>query len=110
MPPRGSPGSGGPAAAVGAVPGGPDPGGSRRQSLMDRLKRAASQPSLGGLPSGLSVPKGIVKAAEALLARSDSGGNAGAPAALRGSASAPGMADPPAAAKAPAAASSTPSG
>ncbi|KAK9917383.1 hypothetical protein WJX75_003789 [Coccomyxa subellipsoidea] len=109
IPPRGSPGGGAAAATTGGHQGVPDPGGSRRQSLMDRLKRAASQPSLAGLPSGLAVPKGIVKAAEALLARSDSGSSAGASASLRGSASAPGMAEP-AAVKAPAPASSVSTG
>lgn len=113
IPPRGSPGGGAAAATAGGHQGVPDPGGSRRQSLMDRLKRAASQPSLAGLPSGLAsglaVPKGIVKAAEALLARSDSGSSAGASASLRGSASAPGMAEP-AAVKAPAPASAVSTG
>ncbi|BDA48709.1 probable LysM and putative peptidoglycan-binding domain-containing protein at N-terminal half [Coccomyxa sp. Obi] len=109
IPPRGSPGSSGATTALGAQFGGvPDPGGTRRQSIMDRLKRAASQPSLAGLPASLgSVPKGIVKAAEALIARSDSGGStAGASStSLRASVSAPGIAEP--AAKAPAAARPT---
>ena len=111
MPPRGSPGTSGGTSAVGAQFGGvPDPGGTRRQSIMDRLKRAASQPSLAGLPGGLgSVPKGIVKAAEALIARSDSGSSAGgaSSAAMRGSASAPGIAEPAVPAMTPAAARST---
>ncbi|CAL5223678.1 g6229 [Coccomyxa viridis] len=54
--------------------------GSRRQSIMDRVKRAASQPTLSGLPQALGVPQ-IVKAAEALVARVDtSAGPASAPA------------------------------
>ncbi len=77
---------------------------------MDRLKRVASQPSLTGLPASFgSVPKGIVKAAEALIARSDSGGSAAsAPSAsMRASVSAPRIAEPAAAARAPPATSST---
>ncbi|CAL8463425.1 g2959 [Coccomyxa elongata] len=111
IPPRGSPGSSGGTTALGAqFGGGRNLGGTRQQSLMDRLKRVASQPSLTGLPASLgSVPKGIVKAAEALIARSDSGGSAAGAlsASLRASVSAPRIAEPVAAARAPPASSST---
>lgn len=48
----------------------------------NRIKRAASQPSLAGLPSALGVPS-IVKAAEALVSRSEGSASSsrGAPAA-----------------------------
>lgn len=110
--PRGSPSVGG-ATAPGAPPGMPQPSGRRRTSVMERLKRAASQPTLAGLPAGLAATsKGIVKAAEALIARSDTGGSGGgcgsATSSLRGSASAPGMGDPAALEALPAASSVSP--
>ncbi|CAK0740559.1 hypothetical protein CVIRNUC_001259 [Coccomyxa viridis] len=59
------------------MPGSAAPSG-RRQSIMDRVKRVASQPTLSGLPQALGVPN-ILKAAEALVARVDPGGSVSPP-------------------------------
>jgi hypothetical protein len=68
-------------------PGTGQTSGRRRESLVDRLKKAASQPSLAGLPSALGVPS-IVKAAEALVSRSE-----GSASSSRGPSSSGGLGD-----------------